>query len=44
MALATSKLFHRKANSSLYVLDVQSGKLTIIVEEGSFRPVAWLSE
>lgn len=44
VAFATSKLSHRKANSSLYVLDAQTGDVTLIVEEGSFRPVAWLSE
>ncbi len=44
IAFATSKLSHRKANSSLYVLDAQTGDVTLIVEEGSFRPVAWLSE
>ncbi len=44
VAFATSKLSHRNANSSLYVLDAQTGDVTLIVEEGSFRPVAWLSE
>ncbi len=44
VAFATSKLSHRKANSSLYVLDAQTGDVTLIVEGGSFRPVGWLSE
>ncbi len=44
VAFATSKLSHRKAKSSLYVLDAQTGDVTLIVEEGSFRPMAWLSE
>jgi WD40 repeat protein len=43
VAFATSKDYER-ANGSLYVLDAQTGDVTLIVEEGSFRPVAWLSE
>ncbi len=44
LAFSTSKLSHRKANSSLYVLDAQTGDVTLIVEEGSFQPVGWLNE
>ena len=44
LAFATSKLSHREADSSLYVLDTQTGDVTLIVEGGSFQPVAWLRE
>ncbi len=44
LAFATSKRYHRKADSSLYLLDGQTSQVTLVVEGGYYQPVGWLSE